>query len=215
MRRAVTKPCSVDGCDRFAVSWRADYCRRHGYHFERYGDPIPRVKSSVCVVCAGEFMQSRHDQMTCGAPECRQARNRETTREGDRRYRETHGEWRRIVAERDNPDRVESRRAADRERDAAMDPVKKREQRREKDDRRRARKIATAVEPFTRAEVYDRDGWVCQLCLEPVDAGLEYPDPMSKSLDHRVPLARGGTHSFDNCQLAHLSCNVAKSDKVA
>lgn len=38
----------------------------------------------------------------------------------------------------------------------------------------------------------------------------KYPESLSASLDHRVPLAKGGKHSMANCQLAHLDCNVLK-----
>lgn len=58
--------------------------------------------------------------------------------------------------------------------------------------------------------VYERDRWVCQLCEEPVDPSVKYPDPRSASLDHVLPLARGGDHTYENVQLAHLSCNVRK-----
>ena len=43
-----------------------------------------------------------------------------------------------------------------------------------------------------------------------VDKDLMWPDPMSASLDHIVPLSRGGTHTLDNVQLAHLACNERK-----
>lgn len=82
--------------------------------------------------------------------------------------------------------------------------------------RRRALKAgAAAGAPFTSAEVFERDGWLCGLCSQPVDSAVEYPDPASASLDHVVPLSRGGEHSLENVQLAHLSCNVSKGAAVA
>lgn len=73
---------------------------------------------------------------------------------------------------------------------------------------------APIADRVVNAEIFDRDGWVCQLCHAPVDQILMHPDPMSKSLDHVVPLSRGGAHSPDNVQLAHLSCNVRKGARV-
>lgn len=58
--------------------------------------------------------------------------------------------------------------------------------------------------------VFARDGWVCQLCQRPVDEGLPWPHTESASLDHVVPLSRGGDHVRTNVQLAHLGCNIAK-----
>jgi 5-methylcytosine-specific restriction endonuclease McrA len=61
-----------------------------------------------------------------------------------------------------------------------------------------------------RGEIIRRDNETCQLCEMPVDLKLGYPDPMSASLDHVVPLARGGDNAVENLQLAHLQCNLRK-----
>ena len=55
---------------------------------------------------------------------------------------------------------------------------------------------------------------VCGICGDVLDDAVEYPDPMSKSMDHIIPVARGGTHSQENLQWAHLRCNIRKSDRV-
>ena len=81
---------------------------------------------------------------------------------------------------------------------------------RDRQARRRALQAATVVEIFTSTEVYERDQWVCGICGEIVDPDCRHPDPMSPSLDHVVPLSRGGAHVRSNVQLAHLSCNVKK-----
>lgn len=55
----------------------------------------------------------------------------------------------------------------------------------------------------------------CGICGRPVDFSLRYPDPMSKTVDHIIPINRGGHPSdLSNLQLAHLACNLAKSDRV-
>lgn len=60
-------------------------------------------------------------------------------------------------------------------------------------------------------ELADRDAWVCHLCTEPVDCDLAYPDPMSASRDHLIPVADGGTNDRANLALAHWICNVRRS----
>ena len=56
---------------------------------------------------------------------------------------------------------------------------------------------------------------VCALCGRPVDFTLKYPHPMSATIDHIIPIARGGHPSdMDNLQLAHLTCNRQKADKL-
>jgi len=56
---------------------------------------------------------------------------------------------------------------------------------------------------------------ICGICGKPVDKSLKYPNPMAASVDHIIPIARGGHPSeIDNLQLAHWCCNRAKSDKL-
>ena len=78
----------------------------------------------------------------------------------------------------------------------------------------RARKRAAYVEPVDRMAVFQRDRYICQICRDPIDGSLSHPDPMSPSIDHRVALANGGAHSMENCQAAHLTCNLSKGARV-
>jgi len=56
---------------------------------------------------------------------------------------------------------------------------------------------------------------LCGICGKPVDFSLRYPHPMSKTVDHIIPINRGGHPSdLENLQLAHLACNLAKSDRL-
>lgn len=79
---------------------------------------------------------------------------------------------------------------------------------REQKLRRRAIERGTRVENISLIEIYKRDNWICQICHKKIDKELKYPDPMSKSIDHIIPLSCGGTHTIDNLQQAHLCCNV-------
>lgn len=62
--------------------------------------------------------------------------------------------------------------------------------------------------------VFERDKWVCQICGQPVDPSIEYPDLRCKSIDHIVPLSKGGKHTTENVQLAHLVCNISKGNRT-
>ena len=60
-----------------------------------------------------------------------------------------------------------------------------------------------------RAGVYERDGWICQLCSKPVDPELDPNDRMAATLDHiecrswsLIP-----DDSPANLRLAHRACN--------
>lgn len=82
------------------------------------------------------------------------------------------------------------------------------------DAERRMRERAAVVEDFSPREVYERDGWVCQLCRLPIDPAIAWPGSMSPSVDHVVPLAKGGDHSLINVQASHLGCNSRKCDRL-
>lgn len=65
-----------------------------------------------------------------------------------------------------------------------------------------------------RAQIAVRDAWACQLCKQGVDPAIPYGDPMYGTLDHVVPVSRGGTNEFANLQLAHMVCNQRKSNRA-
>lgn len=53
-----------------------------------------------------------------------------------------------------------------------------------------------------RAQVYERSGGFCALCGKPLTSGF--------TIDHIVPLARGGTNDISNFQAVHYQCNILK-----
>lgn len=79
---------------------------------------------------------------------------------------------------------------------------------------RKGRLKEAFVEVVSRPILYARDNWVCGVCGKDVDKYEEHPSPWSPSLDHIVPLSKGGEHSYKNCQLAHLRCNLQKGDRM-
>jgi 5-methylcytosine-specific restriction endonuclease McrA len=77
--------------------------------------------------------------------------------------------------------------------------------------RKRARRAGVFYEPVNRLAVFDRDCWKCQVC------GCSAPRRLlgkcsdgAPELDHRIPFALGGEHSYRNCQLACRKCNSLK-----
>ena len=75
------------------------------------------------------------------------------------------------------------------------------------DVRRRALKQGATAEKVSRAAVYARDGGRCHLCGKKVS-------PKRWHLDHLIPLARGGEHSYRNVAVAHPKCNIRKGVKA-
>jgi hypothetical protein len=79
--------------------------------------------------------------------------------------------------------------------------------------RRRARKRNAYVANVRRNQVFAADGWRCYICRRKVVYSALPPDPLAPTLDHVIPLARGGTHEPRNCRLACFRCNCVKSDR--
>lgn len=81
-------------------------------------------------------------------------------------------------------------------------------------NRRRAAQRTSTAENVSPLEIFIRDGWRCWLCRLPVDAQAPSRSPLSASLDHVIPLSRGGGHTRSNLRCAHLRCNLSKGAKL-
>lgn len=82
-----------------------------------------------------------------------------------------------------------------------------------KTHQRRARVFGVAYESVNPFRVFDRDGWRCQICGKQTPRerrGSCYPN--APELDHRVPMSKGGSHTYSNVQCACRACNGAKSN---
>lgn len=83
---------------------------------------------------------------------------------------------------------------------------------------RRARRRAVIVDDdITLEKLAIRDHGICYLCGLPIDwddyqiiNGKKYARGEYPSIDHMIPISRGGMHSWDNVRLAHFSCNASK-----
>ncbi len=65
-------------------------------------------------------------------------------------------------------------------------------------------------ERINKQDIFVRDNWTCGICGEPILKGARWPHPYAPTIDHIMPIARGGTHTKDNVQCAHWGCNRSK-----
>lgn len=79
--------------------------------------------------------------------------------------------------------------------------------------RYRAQKRHEGAESFSRVEVMELSNWTCHICGGEIDRDCEYPNTLYGTVDHVVPLSKGGTHTIDNVKAAHHVCNSTKRDK--
>lgn len=62
--------------------------------------------------------------------------------------------------------------------------------------------------------LYQRDKGICWLCGKPCDMSLDTNDNYYPSIDHVVPVSKGGMDRWDNVRLAHRICNMIKSNMI-
>ena len=70
---------------------------------------------------------------------------------------------------------------------------------------------------ITLKALIERDNGVCQICGRPVDINDVKDGHIRKNyptIDHIIPLSKGGPHTWNNVQLAHMGCNSGKCDRI-
>lgn len=68
---------------------------------------------------------------------------------------------------------------------------------------------------YTDREIFERDNWICHICREPVERTGDRLHPMGATIDHMVPISRGGTDEPENVATAHWLCNRKKGARQA
>lgn len=211
-----TRTCTIDGCQKPVLA--RGWCSAHWTRWKRHGDPLgggvernPLPDECTADGCTGKplarglcAMHWRRDKGDAD-PQWRE------------RFLAKRREW-----HADNPERVAETRRRSRERNLETALARSAQWRAENRDqvlvnnwikRRRDHDLSDDVVEVVHPDVvFDRDGGICQLCHELVDPELPWPDPMSATVDHVVPVIDpASTHSYANTQLAHWDCNRRKN----
>lgn len=83
--------------------------------------------------------------------------------------------------------------------------------------RHRRRTLQTNGELIDLYQLAERDQWQCKLCNQAISKDAKHYKGnlhlQGPSLDHIVPVSLGGTHTWDNVQLAHYYCNSIRGNK--
>jgi 5-methylcytosine-specific restriction endonuclease McrA len=96
-----------------------------------------------------------------------------------------------------------------------LDPRHRSRLRAHGDKRRALKRGASCGVMIIPEQILQRDNWTCQLC------GVKTPQSLrgkrvdnAPTIDHIVPLAKGGSHTADNLQCACLRCNRRKGARI-
>lgn len=211
---ASTGQCVVAECQKaaFARSW----CTKHYTRWKRHGSVTARMPGEVvngCRVCPGCGADKALGEYGNAAGRCRPC-----MAEAARRRR---------AVRPDPPTRVPfdatcgncgSAFMADKRRWRYCSPecsfARKYRDNWKNVAHRRIKERGATVERFSREEIFERDEWTCRLCNEAIDPAARKPDMRCASVDHIVPISKGGEHSRANVQAAHFICNLTKGDRI-
>lgn len=81
----------------------------------------------------------------------------------------------------------------------------------------RARKFGVAREKIVPTKVFKRDNYTCQCCGIKTDKSLVKENSNldnEPTLDHIIPMSKGGPHTYGNVQTMCRKCNTMKGDTV-
>lgn len=67
----------------------------------------------------------------------------------------------------------------------------------------------TRTTQFIRRQLINSNGAICSLCNKPIETMKDC------TIDHIIPVSKGGLTTIENCQLAHKNCNQRKRNKEA
>lgn len=184
----------------------------------------------TCPICGDAFTGGKHNKKYCG-PACQAEAGRRRAaayyakHKGSEalRHKAAAASRRHFERTKADPEYYAARRAAAAAwREANPERVRQAERaywksnatrKREKDHRRRARLLGSFVEDVSLAVLFARDAGLCGVCGGAVSLDVSWPDRLAATIDHVIPLARNGEHSYANTQLAHMGCNASKGDR--
>ena len=133
------------------------------------------------------------------------AKQKNITQEGKARKKEHQEAW------RTKPETKVRQKAYDKARRATPEG---RNTRRASSRKRRALNRGVGHTKYNDLDIFKRDNWTCQICGKKIDRRFKWPNTASKSIDHIIPISKGGDDKPSNIQATHLFCNMSKHDKI-
>lgn len=68
-------------------------------------------------------------------------------------------------------------------------------------------KREVAKRQFIKRQLINSKGNICALCGKPIE------DMKECTIDHIIPVSKGGLTTVENCQLAHRKCNLVRGNQ--
>jgi 5-methylcytosine-specific restriction endonuclease McrA len=205
-------------CAGLAATVPCTACKGRGGHLPWCDAQYPRstVYWADCVECGEPFPANRRGRTVCGTA-CQYRRHYRIRGLDHQRMRSGIVELSAKCVECGvsfrywgNPENTQRRRTCGKQ-------CGTKRARRLENRRRRARLRAVERVPYDDLSIFERDGWYCRICSGPTrrEARGSVSDPAAPTIDHIVPLSKGGADAPWNVQCAHRGCNARKGNGSA
>lgn len=76
------------------------------------------------------------------------------------------------------------------------------------------RSVVKNGEKIRTNDLVARDGFDCQICNIVIDWAKRRERKWWPSLDHVIPISKGGPHTLNNTRMVHLGCNMKKGARL-
>lgn len=169
----------------------------------RAQEPAPKADPRPCEHCGKTFQPKRRDRRYCYGGWCAQAAYQArkaagaTSRMGEREFT-CHECWARFTAKHPAARWCShSCQIRHRSREAS-----------------RRRSGNQTNDGYTDREIFERDNWTCHLCGKQLDPATDRRRPDGPTIDHVIPLSRGGTDVRANVKTACNRCNRQKAARI-
>lgn len=198
---------------------------------------VIKMYTLICAICGSEF-EAKSPQAKMCSKECKLIRCREYKKKYmqnpiNRAHKRERDRTRMLTKHHEQNERIGTLQICER---CGSEYIAKQQRSRfcsrycqsmESEDKRNLLKKSTSegssisIQKITLKNLYERDKGICYICGGICDysdykwsdrnriVGKKYP-----SIDHVIPLSKGGMHSWDNVKLAHKQCNNLKGTKI-
>ena len=220
--------CKIEECNENVRVKKYGYCNQHYVMFRKHGDPLagayrlPHKKAldnsdgtRTCTKCGKSLSKDNFhkDKTATGGIRamCKKCRISHVTNwYQDNRERQSGKEKKRRL---DNHEKYAEKEA--------IRYIRDREKRiilaTEHSHRRKARKLKTVIEKgISKKSLKKIFGTQCYYCKKEMDFSVAVGRKFNKdmaTIEHLIPLARGGEHTWENTVLACRHCNISKNAK--
>jgi len=175
---------------------------------ERYQPPVPRLVS--CEVCGSVFNAGKR-KLYCST-DCSVEANRRRALQNAELARASRPQTKvKVCGWCGDGLEVPASSTASRLYHDACRAKATRHRNRKKTVKRQGAKTVDRIDVY---EVAERDLGLCHICGDEVDLSLPRNSRMGPTLDHVIPISKGGLDLLDNVRLAHWICNIRKSDSL-